>query len=124
MLEVHKSGNIEKKSDFTIVKSSSERSDPEIIKDNIKTLSFLNPLAPKTQKRYKEIIRAFFAYYENFKIGQIESHHIESYLAHRLNEKSPNTRNLHKSAISSLYKFLLRDGYISKAPCCSKNAGA
>lgn len=61
------------KSEFIIIRSSSERTIPEVKKDSIKVLSFLNPLAAQTQKRYREIIRAFFAYYENFKVGDIES---------------------------------------------------
>lgn len=104
------------KSEFTIIEETSGRSNPETIKDNIKILSFLNPLADKTQKRYKEIIRSFFSYYEGFKVGNIESHHVESYLAHQLKKKSPSTRALHKAALSSLFKFLLKDGYIEKDP--------
>lgn len=103
-------------SEFTIIKSSSTRTESEIIKDNIKILTFLNPLGLDTQKKYKNIIRSFFAYYENFKIDQIESHHIESYLAGALKGRASTTRSLHKSTLSSLFKFLVKDGYIDKDP--------
>jgi len=87
-----------------------------VIKDNLKIITFLNPLSFQTQKRYKEVIRAFFSYYEGFQISDIESQHIENYLKSEFKNKSESTKAIHKSALSSLFKFLVKDCYITSDP--------
>ena|GEM_PF-2293919 len=118
MLESIKSRRIDhkKKSEHSIIRPSANIPEDLVIKDNIKVVSFLNPLSFKTQKRYKEVIRSFFSFYDGFKILDIESHHVEYYLAHNFKDMSDATKALHKSVLSSLFKFLVKDRYITIDP--------
>jgi integrase/recombinase XerD len=118
VLETIKSRRLRQKQKFThaIIKPHAGIPESVVIKDNLKVVTFLNPLSFQTQKRYKEVIRAFFSFYEGFKISDIESQHIENYLKSEFKNKSASTKAIHKSALSSLFKFLVKDRYITSDP--------
>ena len=89
MIETVRDGrlNLINKSEHSIIKYSPKIPEKIFIRDNIKIVTFLNPLSFQTQKRYKEVIRSFFALYEGFKIEDIKSEHIENYLTSELKQK-------------------------------------
>ncbi len=117
MLEKAKSRHLRKKEyEHSIIKPCAQIPESVVIKDNLKIVTFLNPLSFQTQKRYKEVIRSFFSFYEGFKISDIESQHIENYLKSEFKNKSASTKAIHKSALSSLFKFLVKDRYITSDP--------
>lgn len=105
-----------KEKTYAIIRPHKNIPEKTVIKDNLKVVTFLNPLSFQTQKRYKEVIRSFFSFYEGFKIEDIESEHIENYLKAEFKKKSEATKAIHKSALSSLFKFLVKDRYITSDP--------
>jgi len=117
MIEPSKSRRLRNKDNkHAVIRPHASIPEKVIIKDNLKVVTFLHPLSFQTQKRYKEVIRAFFNFYEGLKISDIESQHIENYLKAEFKNKSESTKAINKSALSSLFKFLVKDRYIISDP--------
>lgn len=84
--------------------------------DNIRILTFLNQLgfSKSTKENYTRILRDFFNFFNTYKIKDITDIHVTFYLK-SLNKK-PATKNLILKAISSLYGYLTKTGYVDKNP--------
>jgi len=84
--------------------------------DNIKILTFLNQpsFSKSTKESYTRILRNFFGFFSNYGIKDITDTHITLYL--KTLDRKPATKNLVLKAISSLYGYLLKIGYIERNP--------
>lgn len=84
--------------------------------DNIKIFTFLNQpsFSTSTKENYARILREFFRFFHNYGLKDITDTHVTLYL--KSLDKKPATRNLTLKAISSLYSYLVKTGYLEKNP--------
>lgn len=84
--------------------------------DNIRILTFLNQtsFSISTKENYTRALREFFRFFGKYGLKDITDVHVTLYL-NSLNKK-PATRNLVLKAISSLYTYLVKTGYLEKNP--------
>ncbi len=100
-----------------IIKTIDHHQESEILAtDNIKLLTFLNQPAfsKSTKENYTRILREFFSFFSKYGLKDITDTHVTLYL--KSLDKKPATRNLVLKAISSLYAYLLKTGYLDKNP--------
>ena len=77
--------------------------------------SWLFQKGQKTQRYYRRIVREFFNYYPGLTLKTTEVTHLALFLkTYGINADS--TRNTYKNALSSLFTFATKAGYISRNP--------
>jgi hypothetical protein len=83
--------------------------------DKIKILNFLNQpsLSKSTKENYTRILREFFMFFSKYGLKDITDTHVTLYL--KSLDKKPATKDLVLKAISSLYSYLLKTGYLDSA---------
>ena len=77
--------------------------------------SWLYQKGQKTQRYYKRIVREFFNYYPGLTLKTTEVTHLALFLkTYGIN--SDSTRNTYKNALSSLFSFAAKAGYLPRNP--------
>ncbi len=77
--------------------------------------SWLYQKGAKTQRYYKRIVREFFNYYPGLNLRTTNVTHLALFLkTYGINGES--TRNTYKNALSSLFSFATKTGYIERNP--------
>ncbi len=77
--------------------------------------SWLYQKGQKTQRYYKRIVREFFNYYPGLTLKTTQITHLALFLkTYGIN--SDSTRNTYKNALSSLFSFATKTGYIERNP--------
>ncbi len=84
--------------------------------DNIKIITFLNQpsFSKSTKENYARILKEFFQFFRQYSLREISDIHVTFYL--KAIDKKPATKNLILKAISSLYGYLVKTGYVDKNP--------
>ncbi len=77
--------------------------------------SWLYQKGKKTQRYYRRIIRDFFGFYPNLTLKTTQITHLALFLKAYGNH-SESTRNTYKNALSSLFSFASKTGYIERNP--------
>ncbi len=77
--------------------------------------SWLYQKGPKTQRYYKRIVRQFFQTFPSLSIRTTEVTHLSLFLK-AYGFKADSTRNTYKNALSSLFTFATKAGYIPRNP--------
>lgn len=77
--------------------------------------SWLYQKGKKTQRYYKRIVRQFFEYFPSLTIRSTEVTHLALFLK-TYGFKQDSTRNTYKNALSSLFTFATKAGYIPRNP--------
>jgi integrase/recombinase XerD len=87
-----------------------------ITDDNIKIFSFLNQpsYSKSTKENYKRIIKDFFSFFNHSGLKDITDVHMTLYL--KSLDVKPASKNLILKAISSLYGYLVKTGYLDRNP--------
>lgn len=90
-----------------------------IISKNIEDVavlgSWLYQKGKKTQRYYRRVVRDFFHYFPGLTIKTTQITHLALFLR-VYGEHSDATRNTYKNALSSLFTFATKTGYIEKNP--------
>ena len=77
--------------------------------------SWLYQKGNKTQRYYKRIVRNFFNYYPGLNLRTTQITHLALFLkTYGINSEA--TRNTYKNALSSLFSFATKTGYIERNP--------
>lgn len=77
--------------------------------------SWLYQKGKKTQRYYRRIVRDFFGFYPSLSLKTTQITHLALFLkAH--GDHSESTRNTYKNALSSLFSFAAKTGYIERNP--------
>jgi integrase/recombinase XerD len=85
------------------------------IEDIAVLASWLYQKGQKTQRYYKRIVREFFNYYQGLTLKTTEVTHLALFLkTYGIN--SDATRNTYKNALSSLFSFATKTGYLQRNP--------
>lgn len=77
--------------------------------------SWLFQKSSKTQRYYRRIIREFFSFYPNLYIRTTQITHLSLFIK-TFGNHSDSTRNTYKNALSSLFSFAQKSGYIERNP--------
>ena len=80
--------------------------------------SWLFQKGKKTQIYYKRVIQNFFSFFPQLTLRTTEITHLVLFLKTH-SEFSDSTRNTYKNALSSLFGFAFKSGYISKNPAAA-----
>lgn len=108
---------MDKETSLIITKSNSRLLSPESLEtDNIRILTFLNQpgFSKSTKENYTRILREFFIFFKSYGIKDITDVHVTLYLKSLI--KKAATKNLILKAISSLYGYLVKTGYVETNP--------
>lgn len=97
-------------------KSNDKNSHSLIELENIKIYAFLSGHESNTKKIYLKAITELFNRWSNLTLKEINSEHIELFLNHYLEGLSNESKAIYKSALSSFFNFLIKDGYLAKNP--------
>lgn len=119
MSELIKDAKLSKKDGFDvslIVQGSNQES---ALKENLLILTWLADKSANTKKTYERIVREFFAYYKQNQLSlmTVTSSHVTAFIFKHLEALSPRTQALYLNALSSLFRFLQKEGYRSSDPC-------
>lgn len=77
--------------------------------------SWLYQKGARTQRYYRRIVREFFNYYPGLTLKSTQITHLALFLkTYGINSES--TRNTYKNALSSLFSFAAKTGYIERNP--------
>ena len=77
--------------------------------------SWLFQKSTKTQRYYRRIIKEFFSFYPNLYIRTTQITHLSLFIK-TFGNHSDSTRNTYKNALSSLFSFAQKSGYIERNP--------
>ncbi|MBC7742637.1 MAG: tyrosine-type recombinase/integrase [Bdellovibrionaceae bacterium] len=77
--------------------------------------SWLFQKGKKTQIYYRRIVKEFFNFYPNLSLRTTQITHLALFLK-TFSDYSDATRNTYKNALSSLFTFSLKTGYIERNP--------
>jgi integrase/recombinase XerD len=80
--------------------------------------SWLFQKGPKTQIYYRRVVRNFFHFFPQLSLATTEITHLVLFLK-TFAEFSDSTRNTYKNALSSLFGFAFKTGYITKNPAAA-----
>lgn len=89
------------------------------LKENLLIVTWLSDKAPNTKKTYERIVREFFSHYSQSKLSLMAatSSHVSAFVFKHLEALSPRTKALYLNALSSLFRFLQKEGYRTGDPC-------
>ena len=89
------------------------------LKENLLIVTWLSDKSPNTKKTYERIVREFFAHYNNSKLSlmAVTASHVSAFVFKHLEALSPRTQALYLNALSSLFRFLQKEGYRANDPC-------
>ena len=77
--------------------------------------SWLFQKGKKTQRYYRRIVKVFFNYYPGLTLKTTEITHLALFLK-TYGIKADSTRNTYKNALSSLFTFATKTGYLQRNP--------
>lgn len=77
--------------------------------------SWLYQKGKKTQRYYRRIVRDFFGFYPALTLKTTQITHLALFLK-AYGEHSESTRNTYKNALSSMFSFAAKTGYIERNP--------
>ncbi len=77
--------------------------------------SWLFQKSTKTQRYYRRIIKEFFAFYPDLYIKTTQITHLSLFIK-TFGDHQDSTRNTYKNALSSLFSFAQKSGYIERNP--------
>lgn len=77
--------------------------------------SWLYQKGKKTQRYYRRVIRDFFGFYPGLTLKTTQITHLALFLK-AYGEHSESTRNTYKNALSSLFSFATKTGYVERNP--------
>lgn len=77
--------------------------------------TWLYQKGPKTQRYYRRIVRLFFQFFPSITIKTTQVTHLALFLK-AYGEMENSTRNTYKNALSSLFGFAAKAGYIDRNP--------
>jgi integrase/recombinase XerD len=95
-----------------------EQRTKEILEETRLLATFLYQKTPHTRRAYESDIKQFFAFYRGKTLKDITSAHIVVYFKNHP-DLSEATRARIKSSLSSLFKFCIRQRYLTENPCSS-----
>ncbi len=75
--------------------------------------SWLFQKGKKTQRYYRRIVKVFFNYYPGLTLKTTEITHLALFLK-TYGIKADSTRNTYKNALSSLFTFATKTGYLQR----------
>lgn len=89
------------------------------LKENLLIVTWLSDKSPNTKKTYERIVREFFSHYSQGKLSlmAVSSSHVSAFVFKHLEALSPRTQALYLNALSSLFRFLQKEGYRANDPC-------
>lgn len=89
------------------------------LKENLLIVTWLSDKSPNTKKTYERIVREFFSHYSSNKLSlmAVTSSHVSAFVFKHLEALSPRTQALYLNALSSLFRFLQKEGYRPSDPC-------
>lgn len=89
------------------------------LKENLLIVTWLSDKSPNTKKTYERIVREFFNHYNGNQLSlmAVTSSHVTAFVFRHLEALSPRTRALYLNALSSLFRFLQKEGYRANDPC-------
>ena len=76
--------------------------------------SWIFQKSPKTQKYYRRVVVDFFKFYPNLNLRTVNVTHVAVFI--KLLKTSDSTKNTYKNAISSLFAFSCKSGYLTFNP--------
>ncbi|OFZ31989.1 MAG: hypothetical protein A2622_12200 [Bdellovibrionales bacterium RIFCSPHIGHO2_01_FULL_40_29] len=77
--------------------------------------SWLFQKSAKTQRYYRRIVKEFFNFYPQLYLKTTQVTHLALFIK-TFGEHSDSTRNTYKNALSSLFSFVHKSGYIERNP--------
>lgn len=90
-----------------------------ILKENLLIVTWLSDKSTNTKKTYDRIVREFFNHYRSSKLSlmAVTASHVSAFIFKHLETLSPRTQALYLNALSSLFRFLQKEGYRAGDPC-------
>ena len=89
------------------------------LRENLLIVTWLSDKSPNTKKTYERIVREFFSHYSQIQLSlmAVSSSHVSAFVFKHLEGLSPRTQALYLNALSSLFRFLQKEGYRANDPC-------
>lgn len=78
--------------------------------------SWLFQKGPKTQRYYRRVVRDFFQFFPGLTLKTTRITHLVLFLRTYGDQPADSTRNTYKNALSSLFGFATKTGYLEKNP--------
>lgn len=76
--------------------------------------SWIFQKSPKTQRYYRRVVVSFFTFYPNLNLKTVNVTHIALYI--KILNVADSTKNTYKNAVSSLFTFACKSGYMTFNP--------
>ena len=83
------------------------------LKENLLIVTWLSDKSPNTKKTYERIVREFFNHYHSSQLSlmAVTASHVSAFVFKHLEALSPRTQAVYLNTLSSLFRFLQKEGY-------------